>query len=86
MGKEKGDGPVPAFLNRRNTSQGDRSKSVISMPVDSLGIPVDLISPTSDRMKHSFIITNGATKNMELFRKAQASRKTIILKDPSELD
>jgi len=32
-------------------------------------VAVDLLSPTSDRMKNSFIITSATTKNYELMRK-----------------
>ena len=33
-------------------------------------VRIKLLSPTSVRMKNSFLIVNGATKNHELFRKS----------------
>lgn len=74
-----------SFLARRKNSQQERRKTSLSTKGYTNGDfgdqPVDLLSPTSDRMKNSFIITNGATKNIELYRKAQASRKSIFVKE-----
>lgn len=53
-------------MTRNDSKAGTKKgKSVFNPYSDLPSVNVDLVSPTSDRMKNSFIIINGATKNME---------------------
>ena len=70
------------ILPKASISSASSSKSGILSNLPEIAI--NNLSPTSDRMKNSFIITNGATKNPDLLRKNTISlRRTLTNKSYS---